>query len=171
MRLFLCTTCESIEELPDYDGPMVYDEDLKVDVPAQDDLLEYIITPHRQKQHAGQLIHVEDHHWRDHEVRGQIIKQIKAGVGGLGDEAYAVRDTFQEDALKCYRAHNRPQDGCIDYKDRSKILGNAVLDDDEKRVAKKAGLKRTQHRFLCEYCPVHTAYAQRKQFEKSGLYN
>lgn len=169
MRLFLCTTCESIEELPDYDGPMVYSEELGTEVPADDDLLEYIITPHRQKQHAGQLISVEDHHWRDHEVRGQIVKQIKAGVGGLGDEAYAVRDTFQEDALTCFRKHNRPQGSCPDYQDRSKILGNSLLDADDKKAAKAAGLKRYNHQFLCDWCPIHVQI-QQKQFEKDGLY-
>lgn len=172
MRLFVCLDCTSIEELPDYDGPMT--EDLVYGkVPAQDDLLEYLVTPHRQKQHSGHLIHVPDENWRDREVREQILAKIREGVGaeGLGSEAYAVRNTFQEEALKCFRAHSRPQDGCIDYKDRSKVLGNSILTDDEKREAKKAGLKRTQMRFLCEFCPVHTNYVQKKKFEKQGLYD
>lgn len=172
MRLFVCLDCRSIEELPDYEGPMVWNEEYKIDVPAQDDLLEHLIEPHRQKQHSGHLIHIEDKDWRDKEARDQIIQQIKAGAGGegLGSEAYAVKDTFQEEALKCFSRHNRPQDGCIDYKDRSKRLGNSILTDEEKSVARREGLKQMQARYLCEFCPVHSNYVQKKQFEKGGMY-
>lgn len=172
MRLFVCLDCESMEELPDYDGPMRIDP-VYGEVPERDDLLEHLVAPHAQKQHAGHLIHVDDSNWRDSEIRAQIIKQIKAGVGGegLGDEAYAVKDTFTEGALDCFRAHRRPQDGCIDYQDRSKILGNSLLDASEKKAAKKAGLQRYQHRFLCDFCPVHAQHVQKKQFEKDGLYD
>lgn len=172
MRLFICLDCKSIEELPDYDGPMVTDPEYG-EVPAQDDLLEHLVEPHRRKQHTGNLVHVDDEHWRDRELRDQIVKQIRSGAKGegLGSEAYAVKDTFREEAMKCFNAHRRPQDGCIDYQDRSKILGNSILTYDEKKEAKKAGLKRRQPRFLCDFCVVHTHYVQKKKFEKEGLYD
>ena len=173
MRLFLCVDCQVIEQVPDYEGPMIYDPQYNKELPVKDDLLEYVIAPHKQQEHRGTLMHIDQEDWEDDKKRDGILKEIRDGLGktpGLDPEAYAMRDTFQEDALKCFSAHNRPQGGCIDYKDRSKRIGNSMLTDEERADVKKFGLKRVQQRYLCEWCPVHTNYVEKKQNEASGLY-
>jgi len=173
VRLFVCLQDKSIEELPDYAGPMIYDERYGREVPAHDPELEYIIEPHRRKDHRGHLITVEDEDWKDSHKRQAIIKQIWEGAGhtGFEPETYAVRNTIQEDALKCFSAHRRPQDGCIDWHDRSKRLGNPLLSDGERKATQRFGFKRTHERFLCDYCPVASHHVQKKVFEKEGLYD
>lgn len=172
MRLFICLDCQTIEQLPDYEGPMIWDPEYKREVPVADDLLEYLIAPHKRGEHRGQLLHVQDKDWHSKTKREGILKEVQEGLSGhtgFDPETYAVRDTFQEDALKCFSAHNRPQDGCIDWHDRSKKLGNSLLTVEEKSDAKKFGLKRQNQRFLCDFCPV-ASQVQQKKNEKSGLY-
>lgn len=165
MRLFMCLTCESIEELPDYTGPVIWDPEYKREVPIADDLLEYLVAPHKRGEHRGQLLHVDDKDWNDKTKREGILKEIKEGVSGhtgMDPEAYAVRNTFQEEALKCFSAHRRPQDGCVDWHDKSKKLGNSMLTYEEKSDAKKFGLKRQSPRFLCDFCPVASQVEHKK---------
>jgi hypothetical protein len=164
MRLFICLSDKSIEALPDYAGPMVWDQDFKVEVPAHDDLLEHVIAPHQQRGCIGHLATVEDADWENPTKRAEIVKQIwtNAGHTGFDPAVYAVRDTLSEDALKCYNAHRRPTDNCIDYRTRSKRLGNDLLDHDEKKLAKREGLKRREIRFLCEWCPYESVVNQKK---------
>lgn len=183
MRLLICKQCRSIEQLPDYDGPLE-----KALVPSPDgnliermvppdgaDIhLDYLSEPHRRQEHEGNLVHVPDEQWAIEEVRAGIVEQIRnamaGGTTGLDPEAYALKDTFQEEALKCFDAHRRPQDGCIDWHDRSKRIGNSLLDWSERKLMKKQGIS-TKKQFLCDFCPVASNYVQKKKFEKKGLYD
>jgi hypothetical protein len=182
MRLLICHTCKTIEEVPDYDGPLEYADVpapdgtlMKAQVPpvGADHLLEHISEPHRRQEHIGQLVGVDEENWRDTQTRVEILKQIKdqlaGGSTGLHPEAYALKDTFKEDALKCYSKHGRPKDGCVDWHDRSKVLGNSLLTDEERTAARKRGLTSRKKRFLCDFCPV-ASQVQQKIFDKGGLY-
>lgn len=183
MRLLICMDCHTIEELPDYNGPL---ETVRVPAPdgtmmeaqvppvGEDHLLEHLSEPHRKQEHRGQLVSVPEENWRDTQTRVEILKQLrdqlKGASTGLDPEAYAIKNTFQEDALKCFNAHRRPKDGCIDWESRSKVLGNSLLTEDEKTAARKHGLHSKQKRYLCHFCPV-ASQVKTKMFDKQGLYN
>lgn len=186
MRLLICMDCKTIEEIPDYDGPLetarVPSPDgtlMEAQVPpvGADHLLDHISYPHRKQEHRGQLVQVEEEKWRDHVVRNAILKelqeQLKGSHTGLDPEAYAIKNTFQQDALKCFAKHNRPKDGCIDWEDKSKILGNSLLTEEEKDAAREHHLLNRgsgSRRYLCHFCPV-ASQVKSKMFDKSGMYN
>jgi hypothetical protein len=185
VRLLICHDCQSIEQIPDYDGPLIEAEVPRPDgtlgtamVPPMgaDVYLDHITEPHAKKEHSGNLVSVEQKDWDNPETREEIIKQIKGassrGATGMDPEVYALRDTLREGALKCFSKHGRPKGGCIDWEDRSKRIGNTLLSQEERSAAKKRGLRlRDKEAFLCHHCPVSANYVQRKKFEKRGLYN
>lgn len=179
-------TCKTIEEVPDYDGPLETARvpapdgtmmDAKVPPVGADVLLEYVARPHRMQEHRGQLVQVDEENWRDHVTRNEILKQLKEQLKGthtgLDPEAYAIKNTFQQDALKCFNDHRRPKDGCIDWEDSSKLIGNSLLTEEEKDAARKHNLLRRgkgSKRYICHFCPV-ASQVKHKMFDKSGLYN
>lgn len=164
MRLLLCHDCRTLEELPDFDGP-----------PAADVLLKELAERHRfpdDDRHRGQLLKIEAEDWKDKTRREAIIEEVwkKAGYTGMEPEFYATKNTFQEDAAKCFDRHRRPKDGCPDYCDPSKKLGNSTLTTEERNIAKAEGFKPRGAVYLCYFCPVQANYVQKKKFEAAGLY-
>jgi hypothetical protein len=167
VRLLICLKCKSLEELPDYEGPV-----------ENDHLLEHLASEHaRRHPHAmnsGNLVKVPAAAWDLPETRAQIQDEIRKAIGGgetgLGSAFYEARNTFLEDAMTCFAAHQR-NPACSDYKDDSKALG---VTEDIKQTWKDAGIKRTkyvdraQRRFLCEFCPVHSLVQQAAR-RKAGL--
>lgn len=159
IRLLHCSVCGSIEELPLFDGD-----------PDKDHLLQILVDRHvfpSGEPHKGRLFRLPQIHWTNETARKQIIEQIKGGgSSGLDEfdpEFYATRNTFQEDALKCYNAHLRPTDGCPDYNSPSKrLLPNTKEDRKELGLvdpAKAPGPKN----YLCQFCPVHSIVMQKKR--------
>lgn len=153
MRLLVCLDCKSIEELPDFEGK-----------PEDDVLLEHLLNNNHAgatpEPHLGNLIGVEDRHWKDKTKRDEILRQIKEGTRGIAEldaDFYDTKNTFQEDAMRCFKAHQRPQDGCPDYKDESKRLGNPMKDSPQKV-------------YICDFCVVKST-VQQKVFEKRGMYD
>lgn len=140
-RLLLCHTCKSIEELPDYQGPAEHDV-----------LLDDAVGRHRFPnglEHIGKLAQVDTKDWDDNAKRAAILEQIKTAVEkstGMPSEWYETKNTYQADALKCYSQHHRPTEGCIDYCDSGKRLGNPT----------RAGWEAGPRVFLCHFCPVET---------------
>lgn len=182
MRLLICSDCKTIEQIPDYEGPLelalVPGPDgnlIEREVPPQgaDVHLDHIAAPHSRGEHTGNLVHIPDEQWDIKKVREDIVRQIQealaGGTTGLDPAAYALKDTFTEDALKCFAAHNRPKDGCIDWHDRSKRIGNPLLDWSDKKMLKQVGAK-PKKQYICDFCPVAANYVQKKKFEKGGLY-
>lgn len=164
MRLLLCHDCKTLEEVPDFDGP-----------PELDVLLQDLTERHRfdgREPHRGQLMRIKPEDWENRKTREAIIAEVwnKAGYTGMEPEFYATKNTFQEDAAKCFNKHNRPQDGCIDYCIPSKKLGNSTLTREEQKISKDAGFKPRGAVYLCYFCPVQANYVQKKSFEKRGLY-
>ncbi len=165
MRLLMCLECKSMEELPDFSGP-----------PEEDVLLKSLIEKHQFMPgypHHGHLMNIPQETWDNEEHRDAIIKEAwkKAGYTGMEPEFYATQNTFQEEAAKCFSAHMRPQDGCIDWHDRSKRIGNSTLTDEEKKTAREHGLKSKNAVYLCDFCPVRANYVQKKRYEAAGLYD
>ena len=152
IRLLYCITCDSIEEIPDYDGP-----------PAYDHLLNISVERHRfpsGTEHIGALLRVRIKDWVSEQARRQIIEQMKGGglakgLSAIDESFYDTRSIFYEDAMKCYNAHLRPKGQCPDYMSDSKILlpnTNADRKDLGLLPTSKVGGPKVR---LCQMCPVH----------------
>lgn len=159
VRLLHCLVCDTIEELPPYEGP-----------PELDYLLQIAVEPHKFEsglEHVGKLYSIPLKAWANQEAKREVIRQIKGG-GSLGlaeiDESYYdTRSTFMEDAMKCYQAHNKPKDGCGDWQRADKRLVPQTH-----KARKEAGMERPEDApgpktYLCDFCPVRVAVEHRKQ--------
>ena len=159
VRLLICLTCKTTEELPDYEGPADHD-----------DRLAYLTSQHRfpdGSEHFGQLMKVEKQHWDSPSTKRAIENRIREAAGhtGFDTEFYATKDTLAEDANKCWVAHNR-NPACSDYKSDKKRLSAGT---DKER--KKLGLPKARStHFLCDHCPVKSV-VQQAHFKKIGMYN
>lgn len=161
IRLLQCLDCRSLETLPDFDGN-----------PDYDDALIYALKPHRfpnGDEHGGHLMKVETKYWNDPAVRATIESQIreKSGHTGLDSEFYATKDTYGQDALRCFQKHHRNPE-CNDYHSDSKRLTPSTAE-----ARKEAGLPRYsaagQDRYLCDFCPVSSMVAQAERARR-GMY-
>lgn len=165
IRLLICQTCGTIEELPDYDGPPEHDEWLK--------RFSGVHKTDGGEAHIGNLFKVATSDWSNQkyrdEIRNEIAKRASLpGKGaGLGTSFYDLKSTFLEDAMSCWRGFRRPTDpGHCDYrKDNKRLL------PDTKAERKDLGLspKDRPNTFLCDFCPVQSIVAQKKR-EEAGLY-
>jgi hypothetical protein len=154
VRLMICQDCKSIEEIPDYDGPVEYDY-----------LLEAASSRHTTAsglRHIGIMCKVPADAWNTPQMRMEIIQQLKERTGkGLGDEFYAVKETFKEDAMRCWKQHNRTRN-CDDFKSDAKRIV-----PDTKADRKDLGLAPMKsNRFVCEFCPVHAVMMQRMRADR-----
>lgn len=157
-RLLICLVCNTIEPLPDYQGD-----------PAHDDTLNYVAAKHvfpSGQEHRGHLADVEAKHWDDPQVRKSIEQSISESTGhtGLDKDFYNVRKTFGEDAMTCWKQHNKNA-FCPDYKSEKKLLQPPTVGD-----RKSEGLPKFKSTtYLCDFCPVKSN-VQRVEFEKQGRY-
>ena len=159
IRLLHCEDCKTIDELPDFDGP-----------PEFDDVLEALLRRHETPsglRHVGKLFDVDVLVWQNEEARRGIIKQIKgggsAGLAEFDATFYDTRNTFFDDAMKCYAQHLRPKGACPDWMSDSKILL-----PDTKAERKAEGLaapsKTPGHKVrLCDFCVVQRFMAKKAQ--------
>lgn len=164
IRLMLCRVCKVIEELPDFEGN-----------PDDDTLLQLAIEKHTDSfgtPHVGNLFKVPVRHWADSSVRQEIVKQIMQGISGGIDEVekgfYDTRSMFFEDAMTCFRQHNRPKGRCPDWKADSKKLVPKTAAE-RKDAGLQAPSKAPVHTFLCQFCPVNT-FMVTKAREQAGQY-
>jgi hypothetical protein len=161
IRLLQCMTCTTLEVLPDYEGR-----------PEDDVLLNVLISRHRYpdgNEHFGALHRVEEKHWANADHRKEIEKRISEasqnGTTGFAPSYYHAKDTFKEDAMTCWKQHNRAP-GCNDYKSEKKLLK-----PDTKQDRKEVGLGEARTKvYLCDFCPVKSL-VQEAHFKKLGLYN
>ena len=160
-RLLRCNQCRTIDALPWYEGP-----------PDGDHLLAALIrekhTDPGGEPHIGVLMNVETQHWNSPSTREAILARIRevSGHTGLDPDFYEARDTFSEDALKCWRSHhNNP--ACNEYKSDRKRLTPGTAQ--ERREAGLPEYRSPHDRYLCEFCPVHSLVLQAARHE-AGLY-
>lgn len=159
-RLLHCWVCGSLEELPPYEGPA-----------EQDYLLAVLCEKHvfaSGEPHKGNLFTaIPVKAWQDESTRKDIIRQIKQGgskgLAEIDDTFYDSRSTFMEDAMKCWRQHQSPKDGCPDFRIPEKML---VPKTQEER--KEAGIGSYANMpgpktYLCDFCPVAVVVAKRKR--------
>jgi hypothetical protein len=160
IRLLLCLACKSLEEMPDYVGN-----------PDNDDVLTVLVSRHTQKHptqtNSGQLMRVEKKHWDSPSTRAAIEKQVRESTGHTGFDIgyYATKATFQDDAFKCWQAHNRTTD-CGDYKAKKMLL-----QPDTNADRKAEGLDKYESKtYLCHFCPMESLVVTAAR-KKSGMYN
>ncbi|NBT46479.1 MAG: hypothetical protein EBT07_01495 [Actinobacteria bacterium] len=158
-RLLHCLVCDTLEELPPYDGE-----------PELDHLLAIACERHvfpSGDPHKGKLYVLPLRAWAKVESKKEIINQIKGGgskgIAELDDTFYDSRSAFMEDAMKCYKAHNKPKDGCGDWQHSDKLLIPNTI-----KERKAEGMDSYQNSpgpktYLCNFCPVAIGVAQRKR--------
>lgn len=86
--------------------------------------------------------------WEGH--RDEVLKGLQERWTGFHPEFYATKDTYREDAIRCYNLHRRPKGAdCIDW------------EEDNRRVtpANWAG----SPVYLCHFCPVASAVTTAKR--------
>jgi hypothetical protein len=167
VRLLICHVCKSCQELPDYDGP-----------PELDTLLEYRLAEHKFASgtpHKGILPKVPKKDWAKSTYRDAILNKIAEEVGfdlpgsgvGFGDTFYDLKNNFSQDAMTCWKQHNRTTD-CGDWRSKSKRL---VPDTkaDRKAEGMSTRAKDMPNSWLCDFCPVNSVIQTRVN-EKRGLY-
>lgn len=143
IRLLMCFTDGTLEELPDYKGD-----------PRGDTLLDILTERHKfpdGSRHFGQVLRVEKKHWENKSTRRAIENQIRESKGhsGLDTSFYESKNTFQEDAMKCFSDHNR-NPRCSDYKSDKKRLSPGTAADRKKLGLGPSSIKT----YLCDFCPV-----------------
>lgn len=155
-RLLVCRTCKTIDELPSAE------ED------PGDVLLQITVERHGE-DHIGLLYNVPKVVWLSEEMKPQVIQQIQGGSTGLdvfGTQYYATRMQFGEDAMKCYKQHNRPKGQCPDYRSEKKALRPQTQ---KERMAAGLDVSSAPKIYLCDFCPVKS-FNMKKSNESKGLY-
>ena len=160
VRLMVCRTCKSIDELPPYDGP-----------PEGDVLLQMTVERHGET-HVGLLINVGAIHWNSKTMKAAIIDQIQQGSSGLdvfGTQFYDTKMQFAEDAMTCWAEHNRPKGQCPDFRsDKKRLLPKTAAERKDAGLESPTESSATRI-FLCDFCPVRV-FNERKARESKGLY-
>jgi hypothetical protein len=166
-RLLYCFVCKTLEELPPFKGK-----------PENDFLLQLACEKHvfpSGDPHKGKLFVLPVQTWMSDDARKEIIKQIKGGgskgLDELDSTYYDSKSTFSEDALKCFSAHNRPQNGCGDYERGDKRLLPSSTKEDRKDLGLPALKDMPGPKvYLCHFCPVHSTVTTRKR-KLLGMYD
>ena len=158
-RLLYCLVCQTLEELPPYEG-----------APEKDYLLEIACEQHvfpSGEPHKGKLFVLPLKAWAKTESKKEIIRQIKgggsAGIAEVDDTFYDSRSTFMEDAMTCYRQHNKPKDGCSDWHIKDKMLVPKTVKERRAEGMEKYEESAGPKTYLCDFCPVAISVAQRKR--------
>lgn len=145
MRILVCRTCTTVDEIPDWEGR-----------PEDDPYLKNIVDKHGIS-HKGQLFRLPIGLWLKEDTKRHIVEQVKGvskGLAAFDPEFYNVRNQFGEDALKCYGEHQRPKGQCPEFRQEHK-----QLNPNTKVERKEAGLTLTPTGpkvYLCDFCPVRT---------------
>jgi hypothetical protein len=158
-RLLYCLVCQTLDELPPYDGEPELDHLLAVACEAH-------VFPSGEP-HKGKLFVLPLRAWAHNESKREIISQIKgggsAGLAAIDETFYESRSTFMEDAMKCYKQHNKPKDGCSDWHKSDLMLIPKTEKDRIKEGMGKYKDTPGQKTYLCDFCPVAIGVAERKQ--------
>ena len=152
MRVLVCRTCHTFDEIPDWrDGP------------DSDPYLGAVTRKHGEAHH-GQLFRLPIGFWTNEPYRQHLIDQMQGGVGkGLSvvdPKVYETHNTFMEDAMKCFQLHLRPKGACPDYMSDRKVLHPDTKEErrDAGIALRPVGPKVT----LCQFCPVQSFYSSKE---------
>lgn len=164
LRLLHCMVCSSIEELPPFKGR-----------PEEDHLLQIACQKHKfpsGEEHKGLLFIVPLKVWMNTEARKDVIRQLKGGgskgLAEIDDSFYDTKSQFGEDALNCWKSHNKPQDTCGDYQsDGKQLIPDTLKERKELGMSTEIGGPKN---YLCHFCPIHAKVVQRKR-QLMGMYD
>lgn len=154
--LLVCAECSSIEHAS---GPPEYNEELEALGRRHE-----VYVAGNLYRHPLAMATVNAQLWvKSEEFRKFIVAMIKdatkTGNVGLGDDNYNLKNTFQDDALTCWRKHGRTTD-CGDYKtDKMKLLADTRGERRELGLSVRASDRPGVH--LCVYCPYHSVVMSR----------
>ena len=168
IRLLICKTCGTAEELPWYEGDAKYDTWLNNAVenhPKFGDGRSHI---------AGGLFNIDVKQFWDTPNKRKITledlyNQLEIpGTGpGLGEDFYDLKSNYHEGALRCWKGFNRTTDpGHCDYRKENKRI---LPDTGALRKSEGLSAKDRPNIFLCDFCPLQSIVSQ-KQNEQKGLY-
>lgn len=158
-RLLVCYDCYTIEKLPPYTGP----EDEHGVALARDEALEHLLEGHRHSDgepHRGVMLRCDEATWNNMQMRTELSRQLFKEEA----ERVAFNDTLMEDAMSCFNRHQRPNQGCIDYKDESKRLGVHAQGRRERAAVLASPV------YLCDFCVVQSSYVDVQIRKKKGQY-
>ena len=163
VRLLICHECRSVDQIPDYSGPVEYDH-----------YLEYRARQHETngRRHKGILVKVEDSREIINATIDELeeaVRQHTPGAGeGFGQALYDLRDNFQAEAMLCWKRHNR-RENCEDYRHDNKRLW---IDTKAERKEEGLSVRRDDRPnvWLCDHCPVHSVVTQRQR-KAAGQYD
>lgn len=164
IRLLICRTCNTIDPLPDWDGPVDYDDTLMSRVGMHQ-------FDGTTRGHDLDLGRVSEQSWNEPTRRADILKEIAKNVGGpggsdgLGQAFYDVKNTFQEDAMRCWRVEHSRTTNCGDYMSPKKLL---LSDTRAERKAEGLDPKARGRTYLCKFCPYESVVQNRKN-DKRGV--
>ena len=158
-RLLYCLVCQTLEELPPYDGE-----------PELDYLLTIACEKHvfpSGEPHKGKLFVLPLRAWAHKESKREIIRQIKGGgskgLAEFDESFYDSRSNFMEDAMSCYNQHNKPKAGCEDWHIDAKLLVPSTEKERRAEGLEKYKNSPGKKTYLCDFCPVAIGVAQRKR--------
>jgi hypothetical protein len=163
IRLLFCMKCKTLEELPDYEGH-----------PDDDYLLQILVEKHQSTgiPHPGQLMRVPALLWMTPKFREEITKQIYAkgapGLDALMPGYYDIKNTFAEDAMTCWKQHNRTLN-CSDYGSEKKVLRPDTGAERKNLGLAPADKNSGPKTYMCQFCPVHSHVVTKKR-DKAGMY-
>ncbi len=167
--LLVCADCGTVEHAHGEPGPQNDREERNPELLALRKRHE-VYSAGNTYFHPLAMCTVNAQLWeRSEEYRKFIVAMIKdatkTGETGLGSKNYDLKDTFQDDAISCWRKHNRTLD-CEDYKtDKMKLLPDTKAERKELHMD-------TRNRpgvYLCVYCPFHSQ-VMKKVNSKRGYY-
>ena len=157
MRLLLCKTCSTVDEVPNLPDP------------EQNELVLQLAID-RHPNHQGRLFDVPLKYLMVPKIKEAIVKQLIGGSSGLevfSEGFYDTRNQFGADAMRCFGQHGRPQGMCPDFMSDKKRLLPAT-----KAERKDVGLdyKSAPVIHLCSFCPVKM-YAEMRSNAETGISN
>lgn len=171
MRLLLCRECKTLEEIPDYEGPVELDHLLNELVRRHNEKdAQY---PEDKKPHDGPvatLMKVENRDWELH--RGAILERMRSKDQGFGEPwIQEAHNTYKEDAHRCWIAHRKPgRDDtldCPDYRSDNRRIGRPTPEG--RKVVKELYKLKVKDPHICDWCPYETTVQTRKNWD-AGLY-
>lgn len=158
-RLLFCLVCQTLEELPPFEGD-----------PELDHLLAVACETHvfpSGEPHKGKLFVLPLRSWAHLESKKEIIRQIKGGgskgLAEIDDSFYDSRSTFLEGAMECYGRHNQPKEGCSDWHSKEKMLVPKTQKERKAEGMENYIDSPGPKTYLCDFCPVAIGVAQRKR--------
>jgi hypothetical protein len=133
-----------------------------------------------QACHLLRMHQVPADKWNDKKIRAAFLHQMweREGHAGYPDDFYSFKDTYAEDAYRCFNRHRRPEGYCIDWHTDGVKLTDAQWKEryaESQKKLKAMGMvaplsMEREDVFLCEFCPVSTFVTFKKR-EAKGMYD